>query len=405
MPTPALNLYVDQAGGKLVSGFSSTKQASLQSFVFGDSIPVNVRVLDSGTSRVWDDADLTNKTIRIAVGTPGGNPTSGTFTITYAGDTTSALNYNATAAQVQTALNLLASIIAAGGVSVTSTQTGVYKITFDSAGARSAFSIDSTILYPSTEANALVAVEGDVSTREVVLVTLETQPASYVELTTNLDSAAVSVSTIREGATGVGDIQQFAFSPVPYDGTYTITIGSETTNAISYNATAAVIQSALESLAGIGVGNVTVSGSLPSYTASFAASLEDVSEMTVAVDGLSVPTGKKGNLNLNTTGIVELLNGSTSANATFEVEIYDTVSSTSFTPVQTACTVKEDVTGNTPASSTPLPIYITTTTAGSTIAGMLGLSSYADLTAANAALTPGVPYWDVALNRLNVSTA
>jgi hypothetical protein len=47
-----------------------------------------------------------------------GGPTGGSFTLTFAGQTTAAIPYNATAAQVQTALTALAAI-GAGGVAVT----------------------------------------------------------------------------------------------------------------------------------------------------------------------------------------------------------------------------------------------------------------------------------------------
>ena len=56
--------------------------------------------------------------------------TSGTFTLTFNGQPTSALAYNATAAQVQAALNKLTSINSGGG-SVNVTLTGnVYTVTF-----------------------------------------------------------------------------------------------------------------------------------------------------------------------------------------------------------------------------------------------------------------------------------
>ena len=82
--------------------------------------------------------------------------------------------------------------------------------------------------------------------------------------------------------------------------------------------------------------------------------------MTVDVSGLVVPTGRKGELNTNTTGIIELLDGESSVSAILEIELYDTSESTAFTVVQASCLVKDDVIGNTPSSQTPLPTYLTT---------------------------------------------
>lgn len=400
-----LNLYVDQDSGRLVAGFDSAQQAQPIRLVFGDSVPVNVRILTDGSSRIWNDVDLTGKSIRVSVGDPAGKPTAGTFTITYGGDTTSALSYNVSAADLSVALNALTSITSAGGVTVTKSTNGAYRIAFVTVGARTDLTVDSVALYPSTEAIVMEAATGDASTKEVLLLKLEVQPSSYVELTTNLDSAACVVTTIREGDVGIQDVQSFEFSPVPYDGVYILTVAGESTGAIPWDATVSTIQAQLEALPSIGTGMVVVTGEFPLFTATFDASLGDVTEMTVDVSGLVVPTGKTGELNLNTTGIVELLDGSSSASATLEVEIYDIANSTSFTPVQATCTILEDLSGNTPASQTPLPTYLTTTTSAEALANQLGLTSYADLTAANAALAPGVPYYDVALARINISTA
>ena len=58
-----------------------------------------------------------------------GGPTGGTFTLTYAGQTTAAIPYNATAAAVLAALEALSNI-APGDVTVTGAAGGPYTITF-----------------------------------------------------------------------------------------------------------------------------------------------------------------------------------------------------------------------------------------------------------------------------------
>ncbi|TXS42932.1 hypothetical protein [Streptomyces sp. t39] len=58
-----------------------------------------------------------------------GGPTGGTFTITWSGQTTGAIAYNATAAQVQTALEALSNI-APGDVAVTGAAGGPWTLTW-----------------------------------------------------------------------------------------------------------------------------------------------------------------------------------------------------------------------------------------------------------------------------------
>jgi len=56
------------------------------------------------------------------------------------------------------------------------------------------------------------------------------------------------------------EIQQFEFSEPLAAGSFTLTLGAETTAAIDWDATSAEIVSALEALTGIGAGNVQVNG-------------------------------------------------------------------------------------------------------------------------------------------------
>ena len=85
----------------------------------------------------FDDAGIDAASlVEVAIGTPDSPPTSGAFTLTFGADTTSSLAYNITGANLQTALNALASITAAGGVTVTQ-DSGLYIVAFNSVGARS----------------------------------------------------------------------------------------------------------------------------------------------------------------------------------------------------------------------------------------------------------------------------
>lgn len=80
------------------------------------------------------EALLLNKTFSVPLGTQTatvtGNPTGGTFTLTYGAQTTSDLAYNASATDVQTALEALSNLVP-GDVTVTATKAGgPYTVTF-----------------------------------------------------------------------------------------------------------------------------------------------------------------------------------------------------------------------------------------------------------------------------------
>jgi hypothetical protein len=131
---------------------------------------------------------------------------SGTFTLSYAGQTTSAIAYNASTSTVQTALQAL-STIGAGNVTVTG-NPGRW-----------------TIVTPITKPGNLT-VNG----------------ASLAPL-----SFSVTVGTLS----------------------YTMTVGGQTTGAISFLASATTIRQALEQLSTVGTGGVTVTATLFGYTLNF----------------------------------------------------------------------------------------------------------------------------------------
>jgi hypothetical protein len=154
---------------------------------------------------------------------------SGTFTLTFDGQTTSALNWNASNAQVETALEALSSI-GSGNVSVTDYSEG-WEVEF-----------------VGTLANTDVALmTGDAS--------------SLLQNTGQSEVQTLTVDAAR--------------------GTYKLSFDGSQTASIDYDANAQTIEEALEDLSSIGEGNVSVSGSNP-YTITFQGSLAttDLDEIT-----------------------------------------------------------------------------------------------------------------------------
>lgn len=79
-----------------------------------------------------------------------------------------------------------------------------------------------------------------------------------VQFSTDLDA------TIDQAA--VNEVQKLAFSITPTGGSFKIVFEGETTAAIPFSASAAGVQSALEALSNVGVGNVSVSGAIDDTT-------------------------------------------------------------------------------------------------------------------------------------------
>lgn len=153
------------------------------------------------------------------------NAAGGTFTLTFNGQTTSAIAYNASATTVQTALRALSSV---GGtnVAVAGSNGGPYTITFQG------------------------ALAGQPNNILVVDITSTTGP-----------SPSIVVATATAGVPAVNAVQTVTLSGSPTGGTFNLKYAGQTSAAIAYNAAATVVQAALQAIPSIGAGNASVAGS------------------------------------------------------------------------------------------------------------------------------------------------
>lgn len=110
----------------------------------------------------------------------------------------------------------------------------------------------------------------------------------------------VIVTTPQQGSGSLNEIQSVRFSQIgTVAGTFTLTLGTDTTGSIAFDADAAAVQTALESLPSIGVGNVSVTKtpqggfSSASWEVEFIGdlALTDVPKMTGTSDLIAILKG------------------------------------------------------------------------------------------------------------------
>lgn len=177
------------------------------------------------TERNWDDVNTAGATFQLAVGEAAAAPESGTFNLAYNGDATGlgALDFDITAADLQTALNANPAVNGAGGVTVELLSSKSYEIRFNAVGVRLLFTTtDTNELRPETAVQIGRDIIGDASTRETQVVTLarkayaETKPADW----TTDNSGAISVVERQAGDAGHKSIQRLEYDAgvEPYDG-------------------------------------------------------------------------------------------------------------------------------------------------------------------------------------------
>ncbi len=215
---------------------------------------------DGGVITTVTDGSKQNEKQQVAL---VGGPLGGTFTLTFEGATTAGIAYDANNAAVVTALEGLANI-GVGDVAVTGG--------------------------PLPNTAIVVEFQGALA---------QTDRQQMTGSGTSLTGASVNVSVTQEAIAGVNEKQQIELGSGTIGGTFTLTYSGQTTAAIAWNASAATVDTELEALSNIGVGDVTCSGgALPgtAITVEFTGALAKTNVVTMTGNGDSLTTAGSQNL-------------------------------------------------------------------------------------------------------------
>lgn len=221
-----INLSDETAKGFLASA-DGESLAQTPAFIRRDGRDRSARFLSPTTDGTFDDAQVDSASlVEVAIGDPDDPPTSGAFTITFGANTTSSLAFDASAATVSTALNLLASVVSAGGVSV-SKDGGLYIVSFNTVGARSMMVLNKGTLSPAIVAtnNVLEVQTGDASTIEVQVVVLKKGYLAYSSNFTQDASGSISQTNVQTGTASVPQITRIAISGKVKGGSWILDAG------------------------------------------------------------------------------------------------------------------------------------------------------------------------------------
>ena len=346
MPLPTtLKLFIDVKAGLAYPTFSSTSPISNPSFFLGDLAKLQIFFIEQtglGSYPRQEVAGLGTPGIRVAVGQIDASPTSGHFHLTFGGDTTNVMDYNTTAAFMETKLNQLNSIDAAGDVTVSKVGDN-YAIKFNSNGSRGAFTGDASALIPLSNVGISVLQEGDATHPEIVLVHLQQNVAALATSFTALPASTASISTLSAWD-GSRAVYRLAISPDPKGGTFSLAYDALTgtdvsTASIAVGSTALDVQNAL-SINAL-EDKVTVQ-QVGAYAYDIAVTAEpDTAGLTVDDSGLLSFAGFEGDLDINTANAISYLDGADFLETTLEVEISDGIAHQ--TVLQIPCTLKSAV--------------------------------------------------------------
>jgi hypothetical protein len=223
----ARDLFIDLTNRRLVASETNSAPVGLATFTKGDTGAFNLYFLEATgvINRPFEVVDKSSTSVKLGIGSRLGVPESGTYTLTFGGDTTSALDAAATAGAIQTALNGLAAISSAGGVSVTGELADHFTVRFTTAGTQGSITADVSQLIPDTVAVIDERIAGSASVKEVQEIQLRLTPAVYQDTWTNLGTTVTAtIATTVTGSATENEIQRLSFSREPFAGTYRITL-------------------------------------------------------------------------------------------------------------------------------------------------------------------------------------
>lgn len=306
---------------------------SLPNFDRGDAPSFEVGFLKYNGIQ-YDFVDYSAASMKFGIGATAATPSEGQFKLTWNGVTSNAITYNATTAEVQSALApaVSATVSTISGVDsawlITMTTQGVF------AGTTAGLGGDAFNLYPESSVLINTAREpsANISMRQIVRL-LQT-PAAFQDAWTNSQvTGGATLTLTQEGSATQSETYSLLIDDSVYAGQYNLIFGNQTAG-VAFNANASQIQDELSKLTSIGVyldangvcqPNVRVSGDNGKFGISFVGSLAQTNittALSVNDSALFRPPYKTGVVTLGTSQIENLLNSNVT-DLSLEIELVE----------------------------------------------------------------------------------
>jgi hypothetical protein len=219
----ARDLFIDLTNRRLAVSETNSAPVGQINFTKGDNGAFNLYFLEA-TGIINRPFEVVTQpgTVKFGIGSRTGVPESGTFTLTFDGDTTAPLPFNATAEQIQSAIDDEFGTPSIAAVSGSIDRT--FTIRFLNEGAQPLFSADVSQLIPDTVAVIDQRVAGSASVKEIQEIQLRLTPAVYQDSWADLSTTVTAtIETLVTGSATANEVQRLAFSQEPFAGSYSLT--------------------------------------------------------------------------------------------------------------------------------------------------------------------------------------
>ncbi len=368
-----INLDAERPAHALVQSFLEDGQASAPAFYRDETYLCRFHFLranpNTTSSRPFvyvPSAGITS--LKVAAGTIDAAPSGGTFTLTgAAGGTTGALNYNDSAATVQTAVR--ATLTGFAAATVTGSAGGPYTIDRGATGAVSDITGTATSLTPDGSTVVIVNTQnGSATLNEKWQVKLvKAYPLLRSSGWTTPNAVAVAASIIQSGSSTANKVYSLTWNTDAYDGSVWFAVTAVTGTAqsvgpIPYNATPDEMVAIFAEHSVLVTTDIlcTKSGA-GSYEVTFVGTQKQSNTPVIATasNNLKIADYFQGTLSAATAGVDDILAGATEATVVFEAEIEEGSNTPAVACSRADAVFYADLIRNNPGQSTGLENFPT----------------------------------------------
>lgn len=221
MATPRTYLWADALNNRLLGGWRGLVGAKTPQFRRGDLVPIVIRWVEVPMVSGGDMSEVllpAGDTYAVYVGRRAEKPFGGQYYITYDGEDTEMIPYDAPPEVIERALNRVPAVSNTGGVSITQLNKDICKITFLQKGSRLAFTANGKSLFPSSDGVFSVIQQGDANNYHVVAFKLRQLPVGQCLSFTQEPACVAEVEQVK------ADIWEVYLTSDAKDGYFTMAI-------------------------------------------------------------------------------------------------------------------------------------------------------------------------------------
>ena len=334
-----IDILLDKSGGLLNGG--DAPYGTLPAFTRNDVYPFRIRVLERNASGAYTDAILSSPSFSLGIGNIDATATDGQFKLTTTTGTSTAISFNATTAQVLSAVSAIAGNV---GVATYGDSGSAWIITAATANTALSFGALPFTLFPTAAVQVNTRRVPTASVYAQQIVSLSRNPAVFTSSFTSVSGTGVALTKIQDGSATLNETYALTIGNDVYGGSYSLAYGGYST-AIAYNQSAG--NGSLSAITGIGSGNISVvSDSKRGLIISFVNSL-GLQNISTALEldstGIQTYSWYTSTITMSTSEMEELFNEANTDTITPTLEIEMTENGQTKTLLQYTTSISKDL--------------------------------------------------------------